>query len=149
MVPDRQLQDSGQKEWEQEMSIEEMKKKFIVDDDVLRSRLEVMVNKALKHCVIDRKGNVHFNDPKLTSREKMKLTLAARALAAQMDEKISSDISVDELIASTGLPRDQVRARAAELVKSKLAHSPKAGVYAALTHRVEALIDSVGAEKMH
>ena len=116
------------------MSIEEMKQKFIVDDDVLRSRLEVMVSKALKHCVIDRKGNVHFNDPKLrTSREKMKLTLAARALAAQMDEKISSDISVDELIASTGLPRDQVRARAAELVKSKLAHSPKAGVYAALS----------------
>lgn len=129
------------------MSIEDLKKKFIVDDDLLKNRLETIVSKALKHCVIDQKGNVHFNDSTLRSRERMKLTLAARALAAQIDERISSDVTVDELVASTGLPRDQVRARAAELVRAKLARSPRAGVYAALPHRVEALIDSVGAEK--
>ena len=129
------------------MSLEDLKNKFIVDDEVLRGRLETIVNKALRYCVIDKKGNVHFNDPKLKTRERMRLTLAARALAAQMDEKISPDVSVDELVASTGLPRDQVRARAAELVKAKLARSPRAGVYAAIPYRVEELIDSLAAAK--
>jgi len=129
------------------MSLEDLKSRFIVDDNVLRGRLETVVNKALKYCVIDKKGNVHFNDPKLNTRERMRLTLAARALAAQMDETISPDVSVDELVASTGLPRDQVRARAAELVKAKLARSPKAGVYAAVPYRVEELIDSLAATK--
>jgi hypothetical protein len=129
------------------MSLDDLKSKFIIDDNVLRARLETVVNKALKYCVIDKKGNVHFNDSKLKTRERMKLTLAARALAAQMDENISPDVSVDELIASTGLPRDQVRARAAELVKAKLARSPRAGVYAAIPYRVEQLIDSLAAAK--
>jgi len=129
------------------MSLEELKSKFIVDDDVLKKRIEAIVGKALKHCVIDKKGNVHFNDPKLKTREKMKLTLAARALAAQMDEAISSEVSVDELIVSTGLPRDQVRARAAELVKAKVARSPRAGTYTAIPHRVEEIIDSIGPNK--
>lgn len=131
------------------MNIDDLKKKFIVDDDILKTRLETIVDKAVKHCIIDKKGNVHFNDSKLKSREKMKLTLAARALAAQMDDKISSNVTVDELVASTGLPKDQVRARAAELVKAKVAHSPKAGVYAALPHRVEALVDSIAVKKSH
>jgi hypothetical protein len=129
------------------MSLDDLKSKFIVDDGVLKDRIEAIVSKALKHCVIDKKGNVHFNDPKLKSRERMKLTLAARALAAQMDETISSEVSVDELIVSTGLPRDQVRARASELVKAKVATSPRAGVYTAVPYRVEELIDSLRPEK--
>jgi hypothetical protein len=64
-----------------------------------------------------------------------------------MDETISPDVTVDELVASTGLPRDQVRARAAELVKAKLARSPKAGIYAAVPYRIEALIDSITEHK--
>jgi hypothetical protein len=47
------------------MSIEELKKKFIVDDDALKNRLEPIATKALEHCVLDKKGNVHFNNPKL------------------------------------------------------------------------------------
>lgn len=129
------------------MSLDELKNKFIVDDDVLKGRLEIIVTKALKYCVIDKKGNVHFNDTKLKTRERMRLTLAARALAAQMDESISPEVSVDELVAITGLPRDQVRARAAELVKAKLVRSPSAGVYTAIPYRVEELIDSVSAAK--
>jgi hypothetical protein len=128
------------------MTLEHLKGKFIIDDDVLTRRLETIVEKVLKYCVIDKKGNIHFNDPKLKTRERMKLTLAARTLAAQMDESISPDVSVDELIASTGLPRDQVRARAAELIKAKLARSPRSGIYTAVPYYVEALIDSI-AEK--
>ena len=63
------------------MSIEEIKKKFIVDDDALKTRLEAIAVKALERCVLDTKGNVHFSNKKLTPREKLRLTLAARASA--------------------------------------------------------------------
>ena len=72
------------------MSIEEIKKKFIIDDDALKTRLGPIATKALQHCVLDAKGNVHFNDPKLTPRQKLRLTLAARAIGAQMDAKIQA-----------------------------------------------------------
>lgn len=125
------------------MSIEELKKKFILDDDALKNRLESIATKALQHCALDTKGNVHFNNPKLSPREKLRLTLAARAIGAQMDSKMSGEVSVKELIANTGLPKAQVYARTAELVNGKLATSPKKGFYAAVQHKVEALIDSV------
>ncbi len=126
------------------MSIEELKKRFIVDDDALKSRLEAIATKALEHCVLDKKGNVHFNNPKLSPREKLRLTLAARAIAAQMDESQKSEVSVAELSANSGLPENQVRARAAELAKDKFVSSPKKGFFVAIPHKVEALLDSVG-----
>lgn len=125
------------------MSIEELKKKFIVDDDALKSRLEAIATKAVEQCAVDKKGNVHFNNPKLNPREKLRLTLAARAIASQLDSTISGEVSVAELSANSGLPKDQVYARAAELVKQKSVISPKKGFYAAVAHKVESLIDSV------
>jgi hypothetical protein len=44
---------------------------------------------------------------------------------------------------NTGLPKNQVRARTAELVKEKFVISPRRGFYAALPYKVEALVDSV------
>jgi hypothetical protein len=94
-------------------------------------------------CVLDKKGYVHFNNPKLNPREKLRLTLAARAIASQMESTVKSEVSVAELCANSGLPKDQVYARASELVKDKFVTSPKKGVYAAVPHKVEALLDSV------
>jgi len=125
------------------MSIEDLKKKFIVDDDVLKNRLEEIATKALQLCVLDKRGNVHFNNSKLGPREKLRLTLAARAIASQLDESVSGEVSVAELAINSGLPKDQVYARAAELVKEKSATSPKKGFYRAVPHKVEALLDSV------
>lgn len=125
------------------MSIEALKKKFIVDDDVLKNRLEEIATRALQLCVLDKKGNVHFNNSKLSPREKLRLTLAARAIASQLDEAISGEVSIAELAANSGLPENQVRARAAELAKEKFVTSPKKGTYAAVAHKVEALLDSV------
>ena len=125
------------------MSIEELKKKFIVDDDVLRNRLEAIATKALAHCVVDKKGAVHFNNPKLSAKEKVQLTLAARAIASQMDSGVSADVSVAELSENCGIPQNQVYARAADLINEKSATAPKKGYYAAVPHRVEVLLDSI------
>jgi len=125
------------------MSIEDLKKKFIVDDDVLKNRLEEIATKALEHCVVDKKGNVHFNSSNLSAREKLSLILAARAIASQMDETIKSDVSMAELTLSSGLPEKQITARIAELAKDKLVASSKKGIYSAVPHKVEALLNSV------
>jgi hypothetical protein len=125
------------------MSIEELKKKFIVDDDVLKNRLEEITTKALEHCVLDKKGNVHLNNPKLNAKEKLSVILAARAIASQMDSTIKNEVSVDELCVNSGLPRNQVHARAADLIKDKSVTSPKTGFYAAVPHKVETMLDSV------
>jgi hypothetical protein len=125
------------------MSIEDLKKKFIVDDDVLKNRLEEIATKALQLCVLDKKGNVHFNNSKLSPREKLRLTLAARAIASQLDETLSGEVSVADLAANSGLPENQVRARAAELAKAKFVSSPKKRFFVAVPHKVEALLDSV------
>lgn len=69
--------------------------------------------------------------------------MAARAIASQMDESQKSEVTVAELAANSGLPENQVRARAAELVKDKFVSSPKKGYYAAIPYKVEALLDSV------
>jgi hypothetical protein len=125
------------------MSIEDLKKKFIVDDDVLKDRLEDIATKALEHCVVDKKGNVHFNSSNLSAREKLSLILAARAIASQMDETIKSDVSMAELTLNSGLPEKQITARIAELTKDKLVTSSKKGIYSAVPHKVEALLNSV------
>lgn len=130
------------------MSIEDLKRKFIVDDDVLKNRLEDITTKALEHCVVDKKGNVHFNSSNLSAREKLSLILAARAVASQMDETIKSDVSMAELTLISSLPEKQITARIAELTKDKLVSSSKKGIYSAVPHKVEALLNSVkGAEK--
>ncbi len=143
LVKDRDFCNHDNKEERQQMSIEDLKKKFIVDDDALKGRLEEIATKALQFCVLDRKGNVHFNNSKLGPREKLRLTLAARTIASQLDETVSAEVSVADLVSNSGLPKDQVYARAAELVKDKSVTSPKKGFYKAVPHKVEALLDSV------
>jgi hypothetical protein len=125
------------------MNIEELKKQFIVDDDVLRTRLEPIVAKALAHCRIDKKGQVLITSPKLSAGEQVRLTLAARAIGSQMDPALSADVTVPEISKFTGLPANQVRARGNEAIKDKFAESPKAGVYRAMPHKIEPFIDGL------
>ncbi len=125
------------------MGIEELKKQFIVDDDVLKTRLEPIVTKALAHCRIDKKGQVLITDAKLSGGEQVRLTLAARAIGSQMDPTVAAEVTVPEITKFTGLPANQVRARGKDAIKDKFAESPKAGVYRAMPHKIESFLDSL------
>jgi len=129
------------------MNIEELKKQFIVDDDVLKTRLEPIVRKALAHCRIDKKGQVLITDSKLSGGEQVRLTLAARAIGSQIDSTVPSEVTVPEIAKFTGLPANQVRARGKDAIKDKFAESPKAGTYRAMPHKIEAFLDSLSASK--
>jgi predicted flavoprotein YhiN len=130
---------------EKAMTIEELKKQFIVDEDVLKARLEPIVAKALVHCRLDKNGQVLITDTGLSGKEQVKLALAARAIGSQMDSGISPDVSVAEISRFTGLPGNQVRARGKDAIEDRFAQSPKTGVYRALPHKVEAFLDSLNA----
>jgi hypothetical protein len=125
------------------MSIEELKRQFIVDEDVLKTRLEPIVTKALAHCRIDKNGQVLITNPKLSGKEQLKLALAARAIGSQMDPSISAEVTVAEISKYTGLPENQVRARGKDAIADRFAQSPRSGVYRALPHKVESFLESL------
>jgi len=128
------------------MTIEELKQKFIVADDVLKVRLEPIISKALKHCVIDKTGQVHVTDKRLSGKQQVMLTIAARAIASQLEPTISASVTVSEIAKYTGLPENQVRARGKDFINAKLAESPQRGVYRAVFHKVETFLDSIAEE---
>ncbi len=125
------------------MKLDELKKKFIVDENTLKKRLESVVSKAMKHCVADTKGGIHIENRKLPAKDKVMLVLSARAIASELDSRISSRVTLVELAHSTGLPQNQVSARCNDLVKEKLAQSPKRGLYQAIFYKVEIFLDSL------
>jgi hypothetical protein len=129
------------------MSIEELKRQFIVDDDALKTRLEPTVTKALGYCRIDKKGQVLITNSNLSTRDQLLMVLAARAIASQLDSSISSDVTVADIGKFTGLPANQIRARGKDAIKAKFAEAPRPGVYRALPHRVEAFLDSLAPSK--
>ena len=125
------------------MGIEELRKQFIVDDDVLKARLEPIVTKALAHCRIDKNGQVEIKDAKLSGKEQVKLILAARAIGSEMDPAIHAEVSGAEIAKFTGLPANQVRARVNDAIEDRFAQSPKSGVYRAMPHKIEAFLDTL------
>jgi hypothetical protein len=128
---------------EKDMDKEELKKKFIVGPDVLKDRLEPLVTKAMKHCVVAQDGTVHISSRALSAKNQLKLVLSARSLAGQLSDDILDNVGVAELVKSTGLPDNQVRARANELVKEKFATSSKNGFYSANPHKIEVFLDGL------
>lgn len=125
------------------MNKEELKRKFIVSADVLKDRLEPLVTTALQHCLVAENGTVHILSTSLGAKEKIKLVLAARSLAARLADDISPDVSVSELAVSTGLPENQIRARSNDLVKERFATTAKRGSYVANAHKIEAFLNSL------
>ena len=128
-------------------NIEELKKGFIVDEDVVKERLETVVIEARKHCVVDKKGIVHVNSGSLKSREKIMLVLAARFVGSQLDPAIKASVTTEEMASSTRLPLDQIRARAADLVGDKFAESTGKGQWRAQPHKVELFLKSLSITK--
>ena len=125
------------------MTIEDLKKKFIVDENVVKNRLEAVLEKALVHCVVDKQGTVHINDGKLGAKSKVKLVLSARYLASQLTEGISQVVTPADVTKSAGVPANQARARLADLVNEKFAESPQNGNFRVLAHKIEPFLDSL------
>jgi Fic family protein len=118
------------------MDREELKRKFIQDDAALRDSLEEVVNTALEYCAMDAHGRVHLKPHNLAGKVRIKLALSAKAIANQLDETFSAEISVADLSKATGVAENAVRARASEIVDEGFAESTTRGSYRANPFRV-------------
>jgi hypothetical protein len=123
--------------------VQELKNKWFVDGDFLKSRLEPLVAKANCHCKITKEGTVIILDSKLPAKEQVQLVLSARAIAAQMDSEISAEVTAADISKYTGLPTNQVRARANDTIKEKFAVASRRGTYRAIAQKVEPFLDAI------
>src|SRR5437588_284378 len=123
--------------------MESIKSMFIVEDGVQQEKLEVLATKALEFCVVGKNGIVHIKDDRLSAKNKIKLVLSARLLAAELDENINGEVSNDELAASTSLPANQVRARVTEVVNESFADATGRGTFKARAHKIEGFLDGL------
>jgi hypothetical protein len=128
-------------------ALEELKNQFIVDEQSIKSNLESLVGELLKYCVVDTSGRIHLKSQHLRAKEKVKLALAARLVASQLDNRIPADVSTSELVEATGLPQNQVRARATEVINERFAQSNGRGIFRANPHRLQQFISGISGEK--
>jgi hypothetical protein len=128
------------------MSIETLREKFIVDSATIKAKLEDLITKALVFCVVGEDGVVHITSPKLNAKQKVKLVLSARMLASQLTPNIAAETGVADLVKSTGIDENQLRARTNEIVKERFANSPARGVFRANAHKIEEFLDSLQAK---
>jgi len=125
------------------MNLETLRNQFIMEDDALKVRLEPLVTKALHFCKIDKAGQVLITNPKLASLDQVKLVLTARMIASALDPTIKEAVLATEIAKCTGLPANQVRARATDAIRAKFAESLGLGIYKAIPHRIEGFLDDL------
>jgi len=125
--------------------IEDLKKKFIVNKkEYEKEKLPSLVEKALKYCKVDETGLITIENPNLKNTDKIKIVLIARFLANKLDQKIPSNVNVDELSASTGISdKNIIYARISELIKQKICFKNKNKSYELHPYQASILLDKV------
>ena len=130
------------------MNIDELKEQFLVDGEVQKERLAQLVRKALEHCVVHKNGAVELKHKSLAGKDQVKLVLSARLLASKLEESLSGDVTVEEIAESTGLPKNQVAARAKECLDERFAERSTRGSYKARSLKVEEFLDTLSKSKI-
>ncbi len=83
------------------MELEELKKKFILTDDLEKMSVESLIEKLLPFCQVEQSGFVVISEivrSKLTIREKILLTLVARFLANRLQEKSGTVTTISQIV---------------------------------------------------
>jgi len=123
--------------------MEDLKEKFIVSEKVDEKRIEEFVKRLLPFCKVTKSGGIVIEKRKLTSIEKVKLSLVARYLANRLEPTISSEVNGDELSNSLMIPKNQVLARLKELKDKKFAFRISKGVYQVNPLKIEAFLNNL------
>jgi Fic family protein len=129
------------------MDIDNLKAQFLIGGEIQKERLAQLVHKALDHCVVHKNGTVELKEKSLAGRDQVKLVLSARLLASKLEESFSGDVTVEEIAESTGLPKNQVAARAKECMDERFAESSTRGSYKARALKVEEFLDTLSRSK--
>jgi hypothetical protein len=127
--------------------MEELKKKFIVEEKLDEKRVANYIERVLPFCKISKDGLVIVETKGLTALQQAKLALVARFLANYLDKNIPVGMSNGELSTSLSIPEDQIAARMAELRENKFAFPVKRGLHQVNPLQIERFI--VELESLH
>lgn len=108
--------------------MEELRKKFIVEEKLDERRVTDYIERTLPFCKISKEGLVILEVKGITSLQQVKLALVARFLANYLDKNIPAEMSHHELSTSLNIPEDQIAARLRDLREEKFATSVRKGV---------------------
>jgi len=124
-------------------NLEELKKAFIVEKEYGEERIREHIERLLRYCKVDDEGRVYVESPKLTTKERVMLTLVARLLANKLEPKIIPELTIDEISESLEIPKNHIRARLRDLTKGGFAIRVKRGAYLASSYHVDKFIDQL------
>jgi hypothetical protein len=126
-------------------NLQELKSQFLVSDDLTEGRMLLLLEVAVKHCVVDSSGAVHIKNNSLKARDKIMLILIARLIASNLNQNIAAEVSAEELSKNAAVALDQVRARASDLIKEKMISTVGRGLYKAQLHKAEPFLRGLDA----
>lgn len=126
--------------------MEELKKKFIVEDKLEEKKLSDFVEKILPFCKVSKSGEVVIDRSDIPNKEKIGLALVARFLANHFEKEIPSEVGVKDLRVSLSIPENQVAARLKELKDDKFAIAVKRGVYRVNPSQIERFLKDLEEE---
>jgi len=123
-------------------SIEELRKKFIVDEgQYVADRLQDDVEKLLRYCKISKQGRVLITKRELTDKKKVGLVVFARYIGNKLDNAISELVIADEIATYTGIEKASVNARGKELVDDGFLSRPEAATYKVNPSKIQDFVD--------
>nr|MDO8046182.1 hypothetical protein [Candidatus Baldrarchaeota archaeon] len=111
------------------LHMEELKKKFIVEEKLDEKVVSECIEKILPFCKVSKNGEVIIEKKNMTVADRIKLALTARFLANYLEREISAETTAKELSSFLYVPENQISARLKELKDSKFAIRVKKGVY--------------------
>jgi hypothetical protein len=120
--------------------MEELKKKFIVEEKMDEKRVANYIERILPFCKISKDGLVIVETKGLKALQQVKLALVARFLANYLDKNIPTGMSNSEFSNSLSIPDDQIAARMKELREAKFAIPVKRGMHQVNPLQIERFI---------
>jgi len=121
--------------------LEELRKKFIVEEKLDEKRITEYVERSLKFGKVSIDGGVIIEREGLSTKEQVGLALVMRFLASYLEKRISAEVNVKELSQNLGIQEDQVAARLADLKDEKIAIRVDKGVYKANPTQIGKFLD--------
>ena len=124
--------------------VEELKKKFIVDEGTYESeRMKDDVDRLLKFCRVTSKGSVLITDARLTDKKKVALVIVARYIGNKLDKKIPEVVNGEEIAVYTKIDQLGVNARVKEVIDEGFASREGKGQYKTNPGRITDFLDGI------
>jgi len=126
--------------------MEDLKKQFIVDQKAYeKEKIPEQIRKVLKYCKVSKEGRVLMEKNNFNLRENLKIILVARFLASKLDEGISSEVTIDEIVDSMGSNnKESLVTRMKEIVDEGVATRSSVGVYQIVPFYIDGFFDKLG-----